>query len=241
MRRKPIPELAVYKTELPPPLELAKLAAAVGPRDNYREAIRNASKLYFEACKFHLEFTNAQPKERALMFDDWKAAEFDAVSAFSPEFKDLHCPKRFPAPFDEFLSRVVAGKTTADRMKNLRDYFQYEFKLLMAYRALPADPEDRPCDLNVGEDVIVKLRSPDSFARANPCYRNCNFFLSYYHEGQDDMDFAAAQLKRLKAEGLNDDQWYALGGDYLAWWRQEKSKKASQSGKKPKKKKSASP
>ena len=206
-RKKPIPELAVYECDLPPPLELAKMADAIGPLDNYREALRNACKRYMEARQFHDEFKNATLEERALMFDDWKAAGFDALSAFSPELKGVLCPKRFPAPFDEFLSLVVGAKTPADCMKRLRDYLQNEFRHLVAYRELPAGSKDRLLG----------------------CYRNCCYFLGLYRKGQDELDFAAKQIERLRAGGLNEDQWDVFGCGYLAWWRQEKSKKASQS------------
>lgn len=213
-KKRENPRLVKYDIELPPPLELAKIAAAVGPRDNYKEALRNAGKLYLEACQFHQEFENATLKNRASMFVDWFAIDFDPHSIFRPQSEGLPSPKEFPAPLDEFLRLVVRAKTPADGVKRLRDYFGNEFQHLMAYMKLPEGSRDR----------------------ASKCYHNCHDFLSHYKEGQDEMDFAVAQIERLKATGLDEDHWYALNDDYLAWWRQQKSTKARKSGNEPKKK-----
>lgn len=193
-QKKPIPELAVYEGELPTPLELAKIAAAVGPPDNPREAVRNAMRLYLEATEFRQAYEKASPIERASELDDTEAKRAAFISLgtaarrkdrlrLQPCEVKVPLPGSFPAKYNDFLALVVRAKTPSDSEKRLRDFF--------------------------------RSQCPNE---------------------QDDLTFAGGQIAELKAKGLNDPQWYAFGCDYLAWWNQEKSTKATHSGKKPKKK-----
>lgn len=187
-RKKPIPEeLAVYEGKLPPPLELAMMADAVGPHDNYKEALRNAGKRYMEAVEFWQAYEKASVEERAMILGDTRTILTAHLTEIAVKVPILAV---FPGTLDDFLKRVVKAKkeTIADPTKRLRDFFRAQ------------------CP-------------PDS----------------------DPETYAPEQIQKIKDEGLTKRRWFELGCAYLTWWKQEKSKTASQSGNVPKKKKSTSP
>jgi hypothetical protein len=111
------------KTKLPPPFQLAKIAAAIGPADNPDEAIRKAAWLYLRAMKFCASFKMATAEQRACM-----CGQFD-VYCESPkgrkeEWVDLGPVRRGEVTdYNSFLKRVVGARTPADSSARLRLFF----------------------------------------------------------------------------------------------------------------------
>lgn len=122
------PKLERCECELPPPLELAKLAAVLHRNENYYfdQAIQKAAQLYRKAVQFHEKFAKATAKEKTVMLADWDTELAEIVAdEYFPWRKVIPNPEHgHPATLNEFLRRVVKAKTPADCEKNLRDYFR---------------------------------------------------------------------------------------------------------------------
>ena len=108
--------------QLPPPIELAKIAATVGPVDNPRKSLENAVWLYLNTLKFHETFTSATQEQRCLL-----CGQFDLLyesKIANPEVKLGHFWNYKGTVWNAFLESVVKMKTPADSTARIRKFFQ---------------------------------------------------------------------------------------------------------------------
>jgi hypothetical protein len=191
--RSQTPGLARYERELPPALEIAKLAALLANVQTHRAAIedsiRQAVGLYLETAEFVADYQKKDAKERALMVGDISAvlkAEMEKVAGRDSRPSEVSVPPltKVPAKLDDFLARVVKAKTPADAAKRFRDFLKDRASLELDKRANPLFLSvDRP--LGTDADTLVEK-----------------------------------QIKYLKNEGFTAEHpgvWERLGAAYLAW------------------------
>ena len=121
------------KSELPPPLELAKLAALLhrNSGNDFGEAILKAVQLYRKVVYLH-EIIESYPAEELRVqmedFDTGRVYMIDGVPipfGYSQRRAPVPNPKNgFTATLDDFLEAFVKTHPPADAAKRLRDFFR---------------------------------------------------------------------------------------------------------------------
>lgn len=185
-------------TTKPTTFELAMIAATLGRTAgsaSARELVSGAMGIWRAA-------------ERALSGDDEIAAQMAARQA---ELVDLEqrilartgTPRAFPVPFEEFLRRVVPGRTEADRMATYRRFVRWSLRLNDYYLKhedgdglLLTDIPD-PTPSRVAK--AVERHKANSYAQGD-FIEKAHMFFAWF-------DLEAAERKRVKACGAADARW----------------------------------
>jgi hypothetical protein len=126
----PAPE-AQQLAGLPPPVQLAQIAAGFGMDTPPRNAIASAILLYLWAVKITQKHANDSPEQLTSQFGDPELSLSDWVErtkeAFRPIFRPLQ-PSRFPVTFGQMLRYLMPRvEKDGDRQKLFRDFLATEF------------------------------------------------------------------------------------------------------------------
>ena len=112
---------------LPSPLQLAQIAATVGPTDNPDAAVRNAMRLYLRALHFSQKHQNDSVADLALAVGDTTLLDqmCEELNEHAVQWpSELPKPDEFPATLKDFLCLIVKAKTPADGTARLRRFLR---------------------------------------------------------------------------------------------------------------------